>query len=177
MLMRIPAISKTMTNARNNPSNDSFQQVGNTLNNNKNTIREGIQDVTSSEINNIILKLQDEKQLVAEELELIKLWIIGDAESYIKRENNFQDWMEEFKRLETVLIQFENKYCSIDDLFELHGVLEDAIRISYDIANYLEKKERMEKFLPRLSDTRALSDEDKDILIRVLKGKLKSPDF
>ena len=175
--MRIPNITEIMTNARNNPSNDSFQQVGNTLNNNKNIIREGIQNVTSSEINNIISKLQNDKQLVAEELELIKLWIIGDAESYIKMENNFQDWMEEFKRLETALIKYENKDCSIPDLFEIHGILEDAIRISYDIANYLEKKERIEKFLPKLRDTYTFSDADRDILIRVLTGKLKSPDY
>jgi hypothetical protein len=121
--------------------------------------------------------LQNDKQLVAEELELIKLWIIGDAESYIKMENNFQDWIEEFKRLEMVLIQYENKDCSIPDLFEIHGILEDAIRISYDIANYLEKKERIEKFLPKLSDTNTLSDKDRDILVSVLTGKLKSPDY
>jgi len=175
--MRIPTISETMTNARNNPSNDSFQQVGNTLNNNKNIIREGIQNVTSSEINNIISKLQNDKQLVAEELELIKLWIIGDAESYIKMENNFQDWMEEFKRLETVLIQYEDEDCSINDLFEIHGVLEDAIRVSYDIANYLEKKERIGKLHSSLSDTTALAKKDRDILVRVLTGKLKSPDY
>ena len=101
--MRLQGINKVMENALANMSNDAFQQVGSVLSNNKNDIREALQKETSTEIKNIIDHLKNKRTISTEELELIKLWIVGDAESYTKMENNFQDWLQEFKRLETVL--------------------------------------------------------------------------
>jgi hypothetical protein len=109
-----------------------------------------------------------------EELELIKLWIVGDAESYTKMENNFQNWLQEFKRLETVLKEYDNIDCSLNDLFKLHGTLQDAIRISYDIANFLDNKERITKFEKAASN---VSNLDTNLLVRILTAKLQSPDL
>ena len=89
-------------------------------------------------------------------------------------ENNFQDWLQEFKRLETVLKEYDNKECSPNDLFKLHGILQDAIRISYDIANFLDNKERITKFEKAASD---VSNIDTDVLVRILTAKLQSPDL
>lgn len=172
--MRLQGINKVMENALANMSNDAFQQVGSVLNNNKNGIREEIQKATSAEIKKIIDNLKNKRAISTEELELIKLWIVGDAESYIKMENNFQDWLQEFKRLGTVLEEYGNKECSPNDLFKLHGILQDAIRISYDIANFLDNKERITKFEKAAGD---VSNLDTDILVRVLSAKLQSPDL
>lgn len=172
--MRLQGINKVMENALANMSNDAFQQVGSVLSNNKNDIREALQKETSTEIKNIIDHLKNKRTISTEELELIKLWIVGDAESYIKMENNFQDWLQEFKRLETVLKEYDNKECSPNDLFKLHGILQDAIRISYDIANFLDNKERITKFEKAASD---VSNIDADVLVRILTAKLQSPDL
>jgi len=172
--MRLQDVNKVMKNALANMSNDAFQQVGSVLNNNKNEIREVIQKETSTEIKNIIDHLKNKRAISTEELELIKLWIVGDAESYIKMENNFQDWLQEFKRLKMVLKEYDNKECSLNDLFELRGILKDAIRISYDIANFLDNKERIAKFEKAASD---ISNIDVNVLIGILTAQLQSPDL
>jgi hypothetical protein len=172
--MRLEGINKVMENALANLSNDAFQQVGSVLNNNKNDIREAIQKETSKEIKNIIDNLRNKMAISTEELELIKLWIVGDAESYTQMENDFQNWLQEFKRLETVLKEYDNIHCSLNDLFKLHGILQDAIRISYDIANFLDNKERITKFEKAASD---VSNLDTNVLVRILTAKLQSPDL
>jgi hypothetical protein len=172
--MRLQGINKIMENALVNMSNDAFQQVGSVLSNNKNDMREAIQKETSTEMRNIIDNLKNNMAISTKEFELIKLWIVGDAESYTKMENNFQDWLQEFKRLETVLKEYDNKECSRNDLFKLHGILQDAIRISYDIANFLDHKERITKFEKAASD---VSNLDTDVLVRILTAKLQSPDL
>jgi hypothetical protein len=172
--MRLQGINKVMENALANMSNDAFQQVASILNNNKNDIREAIQKETSTEIKNIIDNLKNKMAISTEELELIKLWIVGDAESYTKMENNFQNWLQEFKRLETVLKEYDNIDCSLNDLFKLHGTLQDAIRISYDIANFLDNKERITKFEKAASN---VSNLDTNLLVRILTAKLQSPDL
>jgi uncharacterized protein YbgA (DUF1722 family) len=172
--MGLQGVNKVMKTALANMSNDAFQQVGSVLNNNKNHMREVIQKETSTEIKNIIDHLENKRAISTEELELIKLWIVGDAESYVKMENNFQDWLQEFKRLETVLKEYENKECSLNDLLKLRGILQDAIRISYDIANFLDNKERITKFEKAASD---VSNIDVNALVRILTAKLQSPDL
>jgi hypothetical protein len=79
-------------------------------------------------------------QINSDEINLIKKWIIGDAIAYERMENNFQDWISEYERLLKCLIVYENKDCSSAELLEAYGILEDAERVCYDIANYLEKK-------------------------------------
>lgn len=36
---------------------------------------------------------------------MIERWIIGDAESYTRMENNFQDWLEEYRALISTLVE------------------------------------------------------------------------
>lgn len=172
--MRLEKISVVMENALTRMSEGSFQQAGSILSEYKNNIREELQKKTSSEIQKINEKLNNNSQLTIEDLEMIRVWIVGDADSYTKMENNFQDWLEEFKRLEKVLQNYENKECTKNDLFKLIGILEDAIRVNYDIANFLEKQERIRKFENATKDN---IDLNREMLIKILESKLQSPDY
>ncbi|MFQ5963461.1 MAG: hypothetical protein ACE5KZ_04165 [Candidatus Scalinduaceae bacterium] len=168
-------VTKTMANARNSMSEGAFQQAGSALSAAKNIVREEMQKETSSRIEETINKLQSNRQIAAEEIALIKAWIVGDAEGYIKMENNFQDWGNEYERLEKLLKNYENKVCTAEDLLKLHGTLEDAVRVNHDIINFLEKQDRIKKFESAIAD--GLDKNERDTLVKVLMRKLQSPDY
>jgi hypothetical protein len=172
--MRLQDITKAMEEAQASMSGESFQKIGSLLSLNNDIVREEIQKETSKDIKIIIDKLKKDKPISTEELKLIKLWIVGDADSYIKMENNFEDWLGEFDRLKAVLRKHEDKESSVSDLYKLQGILQDAVRVCYDIALFLESKERISKFE---NASRKLTDKDKDTLMKVLTGKLQSPHY
>lgn len=168
-------VTKTMTSAKEKMSDGAFQQAGSAFSKAKNMVREEVQKRTSSEIKKIINKLQSNENISVEETSLIQAWIVGDATGYTKMENNFQDWISEYERLEKLLADYENRELSHEDLLRLHGILEDATRVSYNIANFLEKKDRIKKFESAVGD--GLDKNERDILVKVLIGKLQSPDY
>jgi hypothetical protein len=170
--MDMKGVTQTMQKARKDMSAQSYLQAGSTLNENKNAVREEIQSRTAEKVKSIIHKLTSKQPLSSEEGDLVRLWIVGDAESYTKMENNFQDWLKEFDRLEKEINVYEEKDRTADDLFKLQGILEDAVRITYDISNYLEKKERLKKYELALID--GLDDAEREVLVNVLTAKLKS---
>lgn len=133
-----------------------FIQTAGVLSGCKDAAREAIQENTKNKMSDIIDKLETDKDITSEDLCYVRLWIVGDAESHTKMENNFEEWLHEYERLKSVLAEYENKKLSADDLFSLQGVLEDATRITYDITNFLEKKERINRFKEAIEDTRSL---------------------
>ena len=168
-------VSKIMLNALSNMSEGVFQGAAVALSENKKAAKEEFQKETSLKIKEIINKLSNNSQISLEDIALIKLWIIGDAQSYTEGENNLNDWIQEYKRLADILVTYENRNCSAEDLFKLSGLLEDAVRVSYDIANFLEKKDRVSKF--QLTVSEGLDREAKKILVNVLTGKLISGEY
>lgn len=167
-------VTKKMANAKETMSEGAFQQAGSALSQAKNIVREEAQKKTSPEIKEILKKLKSDEHLSAGDIVLIKAWIVGDAAGYTKMENNFQDWISEYERLCKSLTIYENKDCSFEELMTLHGILEDATRVSYDIANFLENKERIRKFEAAVGD--GIDKGERDALINILIGKLQSPD-
>jgi hypothetical protein len=102
----------------------------------------------------------------------MKLWIVGDAQGYLKVENNLDDWIKEFDRLKGVLTEYEAKESlPLEELVDLQGILEDAVRVASDIGNFLEKKERIKAFEEATKDTQSL---DREILVMLLKEKRSS---
>jgi len=161
-----------MQEAQNNMTASEFMRAAGFLSHNKDEVRENLQSTTASEMKRIVQKLKGNDSLNADEIKCMKLWIVGDAESYVAMENNFKEWLAEFERLKGVVAGYENRELSFDDLFKLQGILEDAVRLSADIGNFLEKKERMAKFQEATQNQASL---DREILVRILEEKLKSP--
>ncbi len=170
----LKGLGKSMKAARESETSEDFSRVSLLLNDGLNKIRERIQDITSDDMKDILKKMGKGAALTMKEIECVKLWIIGDAESYIEMENNFDDWVKEFDRLQYDLSSYETRDLSLDELGKAHGVLEDAARVGADIANYLDKKERVEKFSQATLNPSAL---DTEVLQKILKLKLHSPNM
>lgn len=171
-MMSIKGLSDVMKDALGSMSPGNFYRAVSLLSETKSNIREELQKITSKQIEEIIKKLEKKEPLTSEDIAYIKLWIVGDAQSYTKMENNFDDWVNEFKRLTEVLKKYEDRECSKEELSDLRGILEDAIRVASDIGNFLEKKERIKKFEEAVRDPNTM---DTEIVIKILTEKLRSP--
>ena len=170
----LQGISQSMIRVAGSNASEDFSRVGLKLAQLKGKVREELQAATADKISKIIQRLEDRELLSPQERELISLWIVGDAEGYTSMENNFKGWQDEFRRLSRVLEAYEGRDPSPRTLIELHGVLEDAVRVASDIANFLEKKERIERFH---QDINNFTSEDAGFLASMLKAKLASEEM
>lgn len=168
-------VSELMANATESMSDGAFQQAASALSDAMNMVREEAQKRTAAEIVKIVNKLKSGQRISVDEITLIKVWIVGDASGYTKMENDFQDWISEYDRLRNSLASYENRDCSSEEFFEIQGILEDATRISYDIANFIQKKDRIQNFELAIGD--GLDSGERDILLNALISKLQSPEY
>ena len=167
-------ISQTMSRMAGSGASEDFSRVGAELAQIQSQVREEIQAATAEKITGIIRKLENQESLNPEERDLVGVWVVGDAEGYTKMEDDFQEWLEEIRRLGRVLETYEGRDASPQTLVELHGVLDDAVRVIADISYFLEKKERLERFHAAINN---VSPGDGKFLASMLKAKLSGGDM
>ena len=169
----LKGVSQAMKQAQADNSSESYGYVATELVKSKDGIRQAIEQATAETIAAIIGKLENNQPLNEAEKQTVKLWVVGDAESYMKMENNFQDWLQEYRRLLDVIAAWEGKTGSVQELVEVHGVLEDAIKVADAVAHFLEDRERVARCEAALSN---LNSEDNKFIAGMLKSMLASPD-
>ena len=165
-------IGRFIREAISNVSADKFSEAGMALVKGRDEIREALQNATAKAMQPIIDKLKKNQPLSGEEKDLIRVWIVGDAEAYIKMENDFREWLEEFKRLGEVIGDRTTVPASLPEMLTLYGNLEDAVRLAADIQFFLEEKERIGRFQQAIQN---LTASDAELLANILQEKLRSP--
>jgi hypothetical protein len=169
----LKGMSQAMRQAQADNTSESFGYVATALVKSKNDIRQAIEQVTAGAVAAIIGKLENNQPLTDAEKQTVELWVVGDAEGYLKMENNFQDWLKEYARLTDAIAAWESKTGSVQELVEVHGQLEDAIQVADAIARYLEDRERVSRCQSAL---RSLNAEDNKFIAGLLKSMLASPE-
>ena len=169
----LKGMSQAMQQAQADNTSESYGFVATELVKSKDKVRQAIEQATAGAIAAIIGKLENNQPLTEDEKQTVKLWVVGDAEGYVKSENNFQDWLEEYRRLMDVIAAWESKTGSIQELVEVHGVLEDAIKLADAVAHYLEDRERVARFENAITSMNA---EDSKFIAGLLKSMLNSPE-
>lgn len=134
-------------------------------------LREQIQDETSNQVSRIIQKLISDEEITEDDLKLIRLWVIGDAESYIKMENDFTGWIDELNRLLSVIDDFKNQELTLEKMIKLSGTVCDATRVIADIVFFKQEKERILNFE---NASKVLTTENKIVLANILNEKFLS---
>jgi hypothetical protein len=148
-----------------------LDRVGAALAAAKNQVREALQDLTGPRMEAVIKKLEDQEPLSPEEKEYVRAWVVGDAQSYTRGEKRLQVWLQEFKALKTGVENCEGKELSVELLLNLHALLEDAVRVAAHIEDFLEKKERIERFERTIQSP---APEDARFILGILKEQLRS---
>lgn len=174
--MDMSGLTPAMGSARAAMTADAFQTAAHAMGRRRTAIRERLQDITSEQILEVLQRLAAGDHPSEEDLDVVRLWIVGDADSYLRQENNFDDWLDEFDRLREVVARYEGVDCGESELLELKGILEDAVRVAHDIANYLEKRERVEQFEAAVAERHSWDSAARETLLRILRGKVERPE-
>ena len=103
----LKGMSQAMKQAQADNTSESYGYVATELVKSKNDIRQAIEQATAGAVAAIIGKLENNQPLTDAEKQTVKLWVVGDAEGYVKMENNFQDWLQEYRRLMDVIAAWE----------------------------------------------------------------------
>ena len=137
-------------------------------------LREQMQALTSEQISIIINKLKSDEKISDSDLMLIRLWIVGDAESYVQIENDYNGWLQELNRLFEVIEQLGGQELSLENMYKLSGASRDAIRVTGDIIFFKQQQERISKFEKALKN---LDAKNKLTVAKILKQKLDSDEM
>lgn len=133
-------------------------------------VRETQQAMWAHEAEGAIKTLEKGEPLTPADVNVIRTFLISDAVHYLKHENNFGDWKRELQRLMEDLVRRANT-ADRDSIADLRGVLKDAIRLVPDIRNYLEERNRVDRFEQALT---SLDDQSRHTLVRLINEQLTS---
>jgi hypothetical protein len=170
----LKGMSQVMKLAQAGNNADQYSYVATQLVQAKNKVREAIEEATADDVAAIISKLENNQDLTEAEKQTVRLWVVGDAEGYVKMENNFPDWLVEYQRLMDTVADYEGRPGAVQELVEVHGILEDAIKVADALAHFLEDKERVARFEKAITQ---LNAEDGKFIAGILKSMLASPDM
>jgi hypothetical protein len=137
-------------------------------------VREEIQAETSQRIKDIIEKLKSDAQIDDTDLKLIRLWVVGDAEAYVKIENDYKKWLDESNRLLSVMKGFKDGELNLERMYKLSGTGRDAIRVIGDLIFFRQQMDRVKKFE---TASKNLNSQNKLVLSKILQEKLGSADM
>jgi hypothetical protein len=134
-------------------------------------LRDQIQVATAVQVTRLIDVLQADGPVGPADFELIRLWLVGDAEYYVKMENDFPAWVSELDRLIGVLRDLRTEAMTTSTLSRMEATIRDALRVASDVVFYRQQEERLRSFQ---NATKSLTREDKRTLAGILAQKLSS---
>lgn len=138
-------------------------------------LRELHQAMTQKKMAVIIQKLGKNEPLADDEVELIREWIVGDAESYLTCERNFNAWLSLFNKLARDLQQVYNSEIHPTKVLELGGLTQIAMRLIPNIIYYIDERERVAAFDRAVSD--GIDSFEAEAYRDILLAKLESTDM
>ena len=141
-------------------------------------IKETFEEKLREPIEHLVDKLKKDEYLSPEEIKLIEKWVIGDAETYTKMENNLIDWVAECKRLFEVLnhYSFEGVEENENQLLSVGALLTDLKFTLIDIIRYSEAMNRVDQFKAMTQGGTPNAD-TKKIIAEMIESKLTSLEY
>lgn len=133
-------------------------------------VRETQQSMWADEAKAAIKTLERGGRPTPADNDVIRAFLISDAEGYLAHENNYGDWKRELQRLADDLVRRADMV-DRSTIGDLRGVLQDAIRLVPDIRNYLEERQRVQKFESALN---SLDDQSRKMLANLMREQLRS---
>jgi hypothetical protein len=148
-----------------------FHKLSLALNKLGHGLREQMQSETAGRMQTVIRKLDTDEPIDADDRELIRLWMISDAEFYVQMEKDFQDWLAELDRILANLERLRSSKQTLETIGKLSGSVRDGLRVLADVVFFKEQQERVGRFEEA---TQRLHTDDKRAIARILRNKLLS---
>jgi len=167
-------VSDEYINAKRRYTSEHFSYLSQALHKTDDVLREHMQSSMADAISAIISKLNNPDKLNVDELRKVRAWVVGDAENYLRHENNRSDWENELERLMQEMTAVKDTPLSLAAISKIRALAKDARRVVDDIVHYIEEKERVDRFEQA---TRSLTADDRKLLAELLQGKMLSPNY
>jgi len=133
-----------------------------------------MQGLTEDAIRDVIRTLRHGEELKQEDLNLLRLWIIDDAQRYIQGEYNFDEWQKTLRGLLSRISRYKGREADVATSAELRGLIRETARSVADIFYYLQQKDRIVRFE---QVSRDLGPKERSLLIGLLEQKIKSSEL
>jgi division protein CdvB (Snf7/Vps24/ESCRT-III family) len=98
------------------------------------------------DIASLLPKLKAENPLTPEDLKTLELLIVGDAEYFLKYENDLEQWKSEIRKLLGEISKLQSSNLDVDGLMHLRALCSELRRVLPEVVYYLNQKERTGKF-------------------------------
>jgi hypothetical protein len=115
----------------------------------------------------LLTKLQNGTTLSADDLKTVRSLIVGDADQYLKYDDDFERSKSELRRILDQIRRLQSKDLDLETLMHLRVLCREASSALAPTMHYLEQKERVQRFEEH---TRGPLDRDAG---RVLAGIIK----
>ena len=106
--------------------------------------RESFQNHT--EYKSLVNKLENGNALTPDELNTLKLVMVGDADYYLKYDDDFDRSESELKRIVEEIRKLQTSNLDVDGMMHLRVFCREACSVARPTTFYLEQKERVRKF-------------------------------
>ncbi|OGS05812.1 MAG: hypothetical protein A3G41_07825 [Elusimicrobia bacterium RIFCSPLOWO2_12_FULL_59_9] len=169
----VEAITSSIENAKRKDNSDAYRSLTGFLRDAKAEMRECIQELTRESMLEIIQKLESGQGLGAEDIDLVRLWIVGDADSYLRAENNYKDWIRELDRIEGDISAVKNQQIETKNFSRLQALLTDMDRTAQNVFMYLSERERVARFEQA---TKQLDSRAGAVMAELLNKYLEKPE-
>ena len=94
----------------------------------------------------LVSKLEKGAALSSDEMDTLKLVMIGDADYYLKYDDDFERSEGELKKIIDEIGKLQAGNLDVDGLMHLRVLCREASSVALPTAHYLEQKERVRKF-------------------------------
>lgn len=175
---RVELLKNQLETSLRSLNSDQLESASLPLGDLRNILRETIQEKLRDPIESIVRKLKRDEELLPEDIQKIEKWLIGDAEYYTEIENNFNDWVEECKRLQNLLGLYTHSEIENDEikLFKLNALITDLKFTLDDVKRYIEAKDRVKRFRESIA-AGTLDKESKKWLADMISRQLAFAEF
>ncbi|MHC5108702.1 MAG: hypothetical protein ACYTHJ_02340 [Planctomycetota bacterium] len=167
----ISSFSDAVEDALKGADTIACEQVESRLNEIDGYVREIQQAMWADEAECTMERLENGEPLNETDRDVIRTFLVSDAEHYLANENNFGDWVNEMRRL-VADMQQRAANVSRDDIGSLRGIIKDAVRLFPDIRNFMEERKRVERCDLAVGD---LDMATRRTLVKIIREQLYSP--
>jgi hypothetical protein len=171
LLSKINEDFQRVTESRNS---ESYLRLSGTLEKIESELSGYALKLAIDEMKAVSKKLKEYEDLSDEDMTKLKLWIIGDAEYYIKKEHNIEGWDSNLKRLIKQTNESWADHPDAERLLKLKSLAREALSAVADVAYYIKQKESVEKFNAAIKE---IGESERVVLVSLLEQKISASRF
>ncbi len=127
---------------------------------------------THADYKALLSKLEKGTPLTPDELNTLKLLLVGDADYYLKYDDDFDRSESELKKIVDEIRKLTSSDLDVDALMHLRVLCREACSVARPTAFYLEQKERVRKFEEATRD--GIDRESGKFLANIIKSMMSS---